>query len=121
MNAHLALLFASIALLASIVSCGASQTAIIVDVDVSRFRVPDDVDRLFLQLEESDGATIGRTETLPAGIQRAPIELIRGPRTSLRPTLVVFAYRGTALIAQSSPTTLSFAEGRTTKVEISLF
>jgi hypothetical protein len=106
--------------LVAAMACGSSEEALIVEVDVTRFEVPAQLDTLHLELREADGQLVGFDQALEVGMPRPAVRLVRGARTSASPTLVVYGFKDSRLVAQSSAVALRFIEDETPIVRLAL-
>jgi hypothetical protein len=107
-------------LAAGVVGACGEETAIIVATDLRAFQVPEEVDALYLELSDADGALIGRSFPLAAGQADFSIELLRGDRLPETFTLVLYAFLADVRVARSPPRQVSFAADETQKLTLVL-
>jgi len=106
----------------SIACCGSeSDTAlIVVDISISGYAVPDELDALHFEFSDAQGVFVERTLLLSVGDTSPSLTLQRGARTPRDLTLVVYGdHRGTS-VTSSDPVTLQFEDGEITHVTVSL-
>jgi hypothetical protein len=98
---------------AVLVSCG-SETAILVEVNVSGWNA----DLIHLEVSDESGAVIGRNFEVQPSQPTAVIDLRPGEVVSNSFSIVVYVYSQEYLVAQSQPQSAAFKKGRTIRVSI---
>lgn len=63
-------------LVVTLARCGGVETAVVVEVDVSHYRVPGDVDELVFELADDGAVVTDRSFTPLAGERRASVTLV---------------------------------------------
>lgn len=98
--------------------CGDAETVLAVDVDLEEFAVTAEIDLLYLELVDADGATLGRRFELSLDETRPAIDLVRGERTRAVQTLTVAAFKGDVFVAAAPPVAVEFREGDSAPVSV---
>jgi hypothetical protein len=103
-------------LLAALINGCGDETAVLVEVDVSAFAVPDEVDRLHLELRDEGAPLIGREFVLEEDL--LIYRLLPGPRTPSGFYVKVYAYLAQVWVAESEMKWVRFKEGETKQVTL---
>jgi len=101
-------------------ACGGEVSAIVVDVDIDGYRVPEEIDTLHFELSDTEGVFVERTYELISGETSPSLSLKRGERTPRRLTLVIFADHQGTPETQSAPTPVVFVDGEVGHVHVTL-
>ncbi|MBI5511156.1 MAG: hypothetical protein HY903_20540 [Deltaproteobacteria bacterium] len=112
--AHLAALVGAL-----IASCG-GETALLVRPDVGTLQVPAELDVIHVALSDGSGPLIGRNFDMARTTPPYELKLLPGERTPWELTVQLFGFLGTRLVATSTPIAVSFGEGDTRTLDVTL-
>jgi len=112
--------FKALVVLLGLAGCGSGEAVIVLEVDLTDFAVPAEVDLIHVELSDDTGAQIGHNFTLDDGDSRPIVDLVRGSRISRTIDLVVYALKGTQRVAASPSEQVSFRKGEIREVAVKI-
>jgi hypothetical protein len=104
--------------LALLMGCGENETLLILDVDVSAFEVPAEINSVYLELQDTGTPLLGRTFDVT---EESPIvELRPGGRFKESFDVVAYGFLDTVLVSQSDVKSVSFTKDDSKIVNIKI-
>lgn len=93
-------------------ACG-QEAALVISTSLRGFQVPQEIDRLHLELAEDAGPLIGRNFPLADGQTDFSVRLLPGDRMPETFTVVLYAFLASVPIARSFPESTGFEADET--------
>lgn len=107
-------------LVVALARCGGVETAVLVEVDVSRYRIPSEVDELVFELGDGEEVVTDRSFTPLAGERRASVTLVPSESNAGPFQLTVHGLLEGLPVAITDPVEIVFATDRHPTVRVVL-